>query len=427
MRSKTQKTVFWIIMPVMTWLCVEAFSLIAYAVINHTAFSYPKARSKLEDQLSSDSPELKVTGRTDLKWGDFVEVLHPYFGFVADPYQNKPMWKVSDFGFLMSGNVNPIVKKSPDKVIVGCFGGSLGGVIYPYLKEVLEQHSTDIGKQFVVINFAAGGYKQPQQLMILNYLLALGAEFDFVINLDGFNDIVLAPTENAPNHVNPFFPRGWDRRTANIISPATVRLVGLVEVTKRSREKWAYTFRKHHLYLSPTLFLLWQSQDQRRARTIYDANQNIKTESAKSQTFTMKGPPYSYSDETLLYNDLAQVWKRCSVQMKTLCDANGAHYYHFLQPNQYVPGSKPMTEEERKIAINKDSPYTKEVEKGYPLMIKQGAILPTLGVKFTDLTSIFADNREILYIDDCCHTNSKGSVVIAQRIYQTILPELNSR
>ena len=36
------------------------------------------------------------------------------------------------------------------------------------------------------------GYKQPQQLMAYNYLLSLGAEFDAVINIDGYNVITTA-------------------------------------------------------------------------------------------------------------------------------------------------------------------------------------------------------------------------------------------
>ena len=402
-------------------------------VINRGGFSYAKALRKLSDNLLSLS-SASVTGHSDLKWrhsdlkwDDFVEALHPYFGFVADPRQNKPAWKVSESGFIMSGNVNPIVKRSPEKVIVGLFGGSLAAVIYPSLKSVLEQHSTSLGKQFVVINFAAGGYKQPQQLMILNYLLALGAEFDFVINLDGFNDVALAPTENIPSHVNPFFPRKWDERTANTISPTTVRLVGLIEVTKLNRVKWAHIFHDNYLYLSPTLFLLWQTGDQRLARTIYDASQTIRTNTVKSQSYTMQGPLYPDTDEFVLYNDLSQVWKRSSFQMKALCDANGAQYYHFLQPNQYVPGSKPMTDEERRQTINKESAYGSAVVKGYPLIAKGGEELKAIGVKFTDLTSIFVDNREILYVDDCCHTNSKGSDLIAKRLYETILPQLSPR
>lgn len=41
----------------------------------------------------------------------------------------------------------------------------------------------------MVLNFAAGSGKLPQQLFYLNYFLGLGLKLDLVINIDSFNDI----------------------------------------------------------------------------------------------------------------------------------------------------------------------------------------------------------------------------------------------
>ena len=46
------------------------------------------------------------------------------------------------------------------------------------------------GKQIWVVSFALGGYKQPQQLMVLAYYLSLGQPLDVVVNVDGFNEIL---------------------------------------------------------------------------------------------------------------------------------------------------------------------------------------------------------------------------------------------
>jgi hypothetical protein len=421
MRTKFRTTVLWVIMLLGTWLSIEVISLIAYRIINPSHFSYAKALSKLNASILSASPTRPLGGLSELKWeGGLVEVLHPYFGFVADPHQNNSELQVSDFGFLHSDNASPIVKRSPGKVIVGLFGGSFSRLCYFSLKSVLDRHSAALGKDFIVINFASDGYKQPQQLMVLNYLLALGAEFDIVINVDGFTEVALPPSENIPNNVNPFFPRRWNRRTATAISPAILRLVGYAETTKDSKEKWAQMCKNGHLYISPTLFLLWQYWDNRVSRTIYETIQKIITEGAQSQSYTMCGPTYAYKNEEELYSDLAEVWKRCSSQMKSLCDANGAKYYHFLHPNQYVEGSKPMTEEERRQALNKKSRFADPAAKGYPFLVKAGKELQVADVKFSDLTMIYSEHRELLYIDDCCHTNREGSDIIAERIYETI-------
>lgn len=419
MRAR-KRTVFSAVMLLATWLCLEAISLVAYGIITRSLFSYPEALAKLNANVSSASPQIPVTGISELKWDDFVEVLHPYFGFVADPYQNKPAWKVSDFGFILSDGASPIVKRSPEKVVIGFFGGSFANWIYLSLKSLLNEHSAELGKDFVVINFSAGGYKQPQQLMILNYLLTLGGEFDMVINLDGVNEVSLPPAENIPSNINPFYPRGWDRRTASTINPGTVRLIGYAEVTKESRQKWAQMFKNCRLYLSPTLFLLWQYRDKMLARTIYETNQRITTEGAKSESYVMRGPSYIYKEEGDLYRDIADVWKRSSLQMKSLCDANGAKYYHFLQPNQYVEGSKAMGEAEKRLALNENSPFKKGVTKGYAVLLAAGNELKASGVQFTDLTMVYSGHQEILYKDDCCHTNREGSDIVAKRIYETI-------
>jgi hypothetical protein len=134
----------------------------------------------------------------------------------------------------------------------------------------------------------------------------------------------------------------------------------------------------------------------------------------------MRGPAYVYNNEEELFHELAEVWKRSSSQMKSLCDANGAKYYHFLQPNQYVAGSKPMDEEERRHALNPESRFAPGAIKGYPFLVKAGHDLQEAGVKFADLTMIFSDHRELLYIDDCCHTNRAGTDIVAERIYETI-------
>ena len=49
-----------------------------------------------------------------------------------------------------------------------------------------------------ILCLALGGMKQPQQLLALEYFLSLGASFDVVINLDGFNEIALPYSENLP-------------------------------------------------------------------------------------------------------------------------------------------------------------------------------------------------------------------------------------
>ena len=130
-----------------------------------------------------------------------VVVAHPYLGFVYNPRDHPAGMlalhsvPVSDWGFL--DDKGPLRGASEREVVIGIFGGSVAfwfsvrGI--DAMLEELAKLPQFYGKSFVVVRTALGGTKQPQQLMALNYLLALRGHFDMVINLDGFNEIALAP------------------------------------------------------------------------------------------------------------------------------------------------------------------------------------------------------------------------------------------
>ena len=81
--------------------------------------------------------------------------------------------------------------------------------------------------------------------------------------------------------------------------------------------------------------------------------------------------------------------------MHAIAQARGIRYFHFLQPNQYLEGSKPMDAEERRVAIQEDHPYAANVRKGYPVLQELGRDLVRRGVTFVDLTDIYADTRDV--------------------------------
>jgi hypothetical protein len=92
---------------------------------------------------------------------------------------------------------------------VALVGGSVAETLRDFLEYELRIRS-NLSPQIAC--FAVPGSKQPQQLMTLNYYIALGAEYDLIINVDGFNEIVLPITDNYLTGTNPFFPRAWSFR-----------------------------------------------------------------------------------------------------------------------------------------------------------------------------------------------------------------------
>jgi hypothetical protein len=111
--------------------------------------------------------------------------------------------------------------------------------------------------------------------------------------------------------------------------------------------------------------------------------------------------------------------------MKSICQAQNIRYFHFLQPNQYSPGSKPMSQEELKTAFHENHVYRKSVVSGYPILGQHGKALKKLGVNFHDLTMVFANIEEPLYTDTCCHLSPKGYGIIANKIGQAIVEEFD--
>ena len=110
--------------------------------------------------------------------------------------------------------------------------------------------------------------------------------------------------------------------------------------------------------------------------------------------------------------------------MHQLCEANGIRYFHFLQPNQYLKDSKPMGQEEKTIAVTEKHPYRAAVEKGYPLLMEKGKLLRSKGVRFHDLTRVFKNKPQPMYVDDCCHVSKEANEYLGVVIGRQILEDL---
>ena len=341
------------------------------------------------------------------------EVVHPYMGYVYDPSveQSSP-YGISD--------QTPIQHRGPDKVIVGIFGGSFADDIsYNMAQELADKLKPSFpGREFVVVKATIGGYKQPQQLMALNWFAALGGEFDIVINLDGFNDVALPALENVPQ-TNPFFPRQWHLRMRTVPDTEFLATVGKIRFIDSVSAKWQSFFRTGPLRYSVTANTVWRIGDQ----LLYNAAVNQRAllpKMSSANEYAASGPPAPFANDEEMYKALGHLWAESSFQMNAVAKAKGFQYFHFLQPNQYIAGSKPMGDEERRVAIREDHPYGVSVRKGYPVLREFGKDLTRRGVAFVDLTNVYANNRDVLYRDNCCHVNAAGQRIIVDAMVKTI-------
>jgi hypothetical protein len=127
-------------------------------------------------------------------------------------------------------------------------------------------------------------------------------------------------------------------------------------------------------------------------------------------------------DDSTLFQSMVNYWERASIQIQSLCATHDFAYFHFLQPNQYVEGSKTLTDEELKKAYQHGLFANKEaVQQGYKLLRAQGTELKERGVKFTDLVMMFKNEPRTVYNDKCCHFNQLGYDLIAEKIGNAII------
>jgi len=382
------------------------------------------------EKLRDDQDRLAPAGETV---DEESEVVHPYLGWVLNPHVHNARRSakadsaeitVNEFGFATP--VSPLQKRGPDRLIVGILGGSVAYFVATdgarALAAKLLESPRYAGKEIVIVPLAVSSYKQPQQLFVLTYLLALGAEFDIVINVDGYNEVALYPAEDAKRDLFYAMPRGWYRYVQTIPDPVIAANMFRLRGLRESRRQWAAFFAGLPYRDSATLNLVWRCRDTALLRAISNERIAVLTRGAKnSARYVETGPEQNFATEGQMFKALVALWMRSSLQLQRLCSANGIEYCHTLQPNQYLPESKPMGPAELDDAIYSDSEYGRAVAEAYPLLIRAGAELKKAGVHFLDLTQLFAGISDPIYVDNCCHYNLRGNELVAATIAQEIL------
>lgn len=391
-----------------------------YRHVRGAAFSKQEIQAQLA--AAGASEDFVVTGAGAPR---FVQnkALHPYLGYVIDREPDSST--VNRFGFR---GPSPLRNKQNGELVVAVFGGSVAMSIpeEALARRLAKIHGESVTR-VVLLNLALSGYKQPQQLLALSYFLALGAEIDVAINLDGFNEVVLPFSENLPAQVDPSFPRLWQLHSRSGFDRRAVSIYARIEEARRTRARWSRRLAGSVLRSSSFALVAWDSFDLRWQHEIAVANAELKRILQNEEPeFQATGPLLPASRAEALVPAAIQLWSDSSRQMDRLCRANGIRYFHFLQPNQYVEGTKPLAEVEERMAI---APGANQdwVRRGYPGLIEAGYDLAAEGVAFTDLTRVFANETRAIYVDSCCHVNALGYELMIEAMGQAIEREGSSR
>jgi len=393
----------------LTLLMIEIASFIVYGIVSKQLFSFSDLNTQrnliIQNVPSDDGFEV---GGVKIPWN---VPIHPYYGFGTP----------KGFDFLQQAN--DAVQNDPNSIVVAITGGSVAYGLYNTQKVFLQEYFEGIpefeGKNIHIVLLGYFAWKQPQQATALTYYLTMGGKVDILINLDGHNEIVDANT-NYKKNVYPAYPWLWYYVASNTISAGELRLIGEVRYWKTLRYSAAVSAEK--VAYGVTANVIWYLFDRVLASGIEHRNvrlSDMKSEDKDSRPFSRFGPDRQFESNQNRLAFSTKIWSESSLQLNRIMQANGGDYFHFLQPNQYVPGSKRFTREERRTAY--DPRRAKAIKTGYPYLIRASAQLKMQDVKFFDITGMFKDVDAAVYRDKCCHFNNFGNELLAKEIGATIV------
>lgn len=404
------------------WLFRALLLFIGWAVIEGCSLAILQLISD-RGVAGVQQAELTVSQQS-MRMPSYSESFHPYFGWTHNPDIHTgdidccgQSLRTNRFGFFDS--TDGIHRRSPDHLIVGICGGSVAWHMSCAAEAVLKQRLLEIpqyqGREVILVRIAQPGYKQPQSLFALSYYLFMGAEFDLILNLDGYNEVALPAAENFASMTALDYPQGWNVRSLDIVDPRDADFSLRVFELRGARQRAAQNAKTSLFRFLPSYQLRWFTKNENLRIAQLELQEELhKRRRTRQGMFVQNGPrPTPKTDEEAM-QECIRIWKQSSLHLHMLCQAHGISYFHATQPNQYDIDSKPLSEYEQEHCYSDSVTYRIHIINGYPQLRQAGAELRQAGVRQFDLTRIFEKVEETLYIDPYCHFNTRGSELLAE-------------
>ncbi len=306
-------------------------------------------------------------------------------------------------------------------VVGGSVAAQVGSYLNGFLEQVTPPDSRLAARTVRVFNNGRGGFKQPQQLNLVAYLIALGCRPDVVINVDGFNEVALGAF-NAFQGANPLQPSlghwGGAMTPVQVPDPRERELVVDVVMARRRAEELLETVRRWGLTRSAitgSLALRAIGRTRERIFQAQEAYQRYLSSGARNPA--VFGPALEDDGEAGT-NASAACWYESSRMLRAVCEARGIDSVHLLQPTLHDAGSKPLTDEEVRTG-SAHSTWIEGARRGYPKLRALGQQLEAEGETFLDASMCFADCQESRYVD-ACHFNEAGVEQLAAACVQAL-------
>ena len=364
------------------------------------------------------------------------ERLHPYLGFGGQYSLDTPIG-TNNLGFAQRQSHKVPFQPKPNDVVVAVFGGSVANrmVVPPQrglsLESALRELDQFSGKNVIVYNMAQGAAKQPQQVMALAMLRALGQPVDIVLNVDGFNEFAIG-YENIVQQTHPVMPSMsilW--QIGSQLAPASDKTADFYRIIYEllhsraaiiQRTDAANRSRSGLEYLYNTMLISFYSRQRAAAEAaqvgaIGDADKMAGMRALLS----LDMPIEPKADQ---WEELFRIWLHSSEALKDLSRGIGARYLHIIQPNQYF-SNRQFSADEARIALSmpKGAPFRVGVEHGYALLEQRAGLVAARGI--VSAIDLFDRQAEQIYVDNCCHYTRDGETILARHVAAQIaaLPE----
>jgi hypothetical protein len=402
-------------------LLIAEITARGWAYSQDQAYSGERARQSIRDivtQMTAELPGVEGGGEvSDRKEALFT--LHPYFGYDSSLGLKITERAVAHFH---DPNAKAFTIFVHGGSVAAIFAGMQRGAL-DVLTQRLNEHPS-VARPVQVFRMATAGFKQPQQLSQLAYLLSRGCTPDVIINLDGLNEIRMG-TRHAALGMQPTWPSIGHWTQAHLSGRPDEQAVGyLVDMEALQREALALSdqvlgWGLHHSCLLGRLYLSSLGT----IRSQWSQVQEEYIEHALATNQGNRNQPFGIPPETDdALADVIENWFESSVSMHHLCAPRDILYLHVIQPTLHDPGSKLITSAEREKGIGENG-MDPNVIRGYEMMRARVEDLKRAGVTVLDATRIFADNAQTLYYDSC-HVGRAGNEILAEHIYTALAEAL---
>ena len=316
-RRRPRRLLFITAALLLTFVVCEGIAAVGWWMATGSGFSYAEATDMRQQAQGRDDLTFQEAAAQQALTGHIL--VHPFLGYNLRPtgpvLHGRPHL-VNQYGLI--DDRNPFREQSADRYIILLTGGSVAAQVSLYAPDVFTAELQKIpalaDREIDIVRLALGGYKQPQQLIGLQYLHALGAKFDCVINLDGFNEVALVQ-ENLRDGVTPFFPRGWRGLTQGFTSLDKQLAIGRLQ---HLRERRAEMARQAEMFAwSVVGQTVWLLRDQQAQSALAKASQAAEaTDDGAPLPYEVRGPapgtPQQLAARTV---EAADIWARSSIAM----------------------------------------------------------------------------------------------------------------